>query len=248
MTTVVVLADMPASVGRLESFVPEPLSAEEASALSRAMLADVCEVVQVGQADLLVNYSAGDDASSGPSDTAETALREFLEGELPEPDAVRYEPQVGGGRAARVGNALTHLLGEEGESSVAVVAPTAPFLRREHIGTAAMKFRTSDVVLGPAPGGRVTFAGFREPVDFTGIYATPALETFTRRGVEAGLDVEFLPMTPLLDRPEDLQTAAPVLAARRAAGRLVPPRTAARLGEWGLTVETDGQVSRSDNS
>lgn len=246
MTTVVVLADAVPSTGRLESFVPEPLSADEASALYRAMLADICEVVQRGQADLLVNYPA--ESRSGTSDTAETTLRELFELELPEPDAVRYEPQVGSTRAARVGNALTHLLEEEREGSAAVVAPTAPFLRREHIGTAAMKLRTSDVVLGPAPGGRVTFAGFRESVDFTEIYATPALETFTRRAVDAELDVDFLPMTPLLERPEDLQTAAPVLAARRAAGRLVPPRTTARLEEWGPTVETDGQVSRSDNS
>jgi 2-phospho-L-lactate guanylyltransferase (CobY/MobA/RfbA family) len=246
MTTVVVLAAAPGDTDPLGLFVPDTLSAAEARALSQAMLADVCAVVQEGAADLLVNYPAPDDTAS--TDTAESSLREFLDGELSDPGEVRYEPQVGTGRAARVGNALTHLLTEEGEESVAVVEPTALFLRREHVGTAAMKLRTSDVVLGPAPGGRVTFAGFREPIDFTDIYTQPAVETFTGRATDAGLDVDFLAMTPLLATPADLSTAVSVLTARREAGRLVPPRTAGLLEEWGLTVGADGQVSRaSDN-
>jgi hypothetical protein len=193
-----------------------------------------------------VNYPAPDEAEA--TETAETALRDLLDGELSEASDVRYEPQVGGSTAARVGNALTHLLTEEGEESVAVVEPTALFLRREHVGTAAMKLRTSDVVVGPAPGGRVTFAAFREPVDFTDIDATPAVETVTRRAVEAALDVDFLPMTPLLERPADLSTAVSVLTARRAAGRLVPPRTAALFDEWGLVVGADGAVSWSSDN
>lgn len=245
MTTVVVLADDPTSPAPLEPFVPDVLSTDEAAALSRAMLADVCEVVQTGQADLLVNYPERDD-DSVDADTTETALQEFLGGELRDPDAVRYEPQVGSSRAARVGNALTHLLEEEGEDSVAVAASTAPLLRREHIGSVAMKLRTSEVVLGPAPGGRITLAAFREPVDFADIYASPALATFARRSVEANLDVEFLPMTALLETPADLQTVMPVLDARLAADRLVPPRTTARLEELG--VEADEHVPRSDKA
>jgi 2-phospho-L-lactate guanylyltransferase (CobY/MobA/RfbA family) len=241
MTTVVVLADPPGDTAPLDAFVPETLSGAEARALSRAMLADVCEAIQDGAADLLVNYPAPDGAES-----AETELRAFLDGELSEEP--RYEPQVGTGRAARVGNALTHLLTEESEESVGIVEPTAFCLRREHVGTAAMKLRTSEVVVGPAPGGRVTFAGFREPVDFADIYTTPAVETVTSRAVAAGLDVDFLPMTPLLERPADLSTAVSVLTARREAGRLVPPRTAGLFEEWGLSVTADGQVSRpSDN-
>jgi 2-phospho-L-lactate guanylyltransferase (CobY/MobA/RfbA family) len=243
MTTVVVLADAPGDTAPLSAFVPDTLSAPEARALSRAMLADICETIQDGEADLLVNYPERDEGDT------ETALRAFLDGELSEAAEVRYEAQVGTGRAARVGNALTHLLTEEHEASVAVVEPTAVFVRREHVGSAAMKLRTSDVVVGPAPGGRVTFAGFREPVDFADIYSPPAVETVTRRALDAGLDVDFLPMTPLLATPADLSTVVSVLSARREAGRLVPSRTAGLFEEWGLTVGADGRVSRvSDNT
>ena len=258
MTTVVVLADAPEDTAPLDSLVPDPLTAGEAGALSRAMLADVCATLQHGEADLLVNYptgeSAGDTGGVDDSDaeddgaglegtaSAEASLQDLLSEAVPEPEAVRYEPQVGTGRAARVGNALTHLLTEEGEESVAVVEPTAPFLRREHVGRSAMKLRTSDVVLGPAPDGRVTFAGFHEPIDFTDAYAEP-LVTLAERAVEDGLDVDFLPMTPLLERPGDILTAVSVLTARRAADRLVPPRTATLLEELDLAVPRDGDHS-----
>lgn len=246
MTTVVVLADAPGTVDPLGNLVPDPLSASDARQLSRAMLADICETVQHGEADLLVNYPADGDGDS--AETAAQALRELLGSELPSPEEVRYEPQVGSDRAARVGNALTHLLTEESEETVAVVDPAAPLLRREHVGTAAMKLRTSDVVVGPAPGGRVAFAGFCEPVDFADIYAAPAVETVTRRGIAADLDVDFLSMLPVLERPEDLPTVVSLLRARSAAGRLVPPRTTALIEEWGLGVDADGAGSRgSDN-
>jgi hypothetical protein len=269
MTTVVVLADAPGDTAPLDALVPDPLTAGEASALSRAMLADVCATLQHGEADLLVNYppadsesprdpddseSAGDDTvgggdehQTGNTGSAEASLRELLSDAVPEPGAVRYEPQVGTGRDARVGNALTHLLTEEGEESVAVVEPTAPFLRREHVGRAAMTLRTSDVVLGPAPDGRVTFAGFREPIDFADSYATPRLVTLTERAVAADLEVDFLPTTPLLERPDDLATAVSVLAARREADRLVPPRTTALVEDLGLVVTADGSVSRESD-
>jgi 2-phospho-L-lactate guanylyltransferase (CobY/MobA/RfbA family) len=243
MTTVVVLADAPGDTAPLGALVPDLLAAPEARALSRAMLADICEAIQDGEGDVLVNYPDGEGTD------AEAELRAFLDGALSDAGGVRYEPQVGTSRAARTGNALTHLLTEEGEESVAVVDPTALFLRREHVGSAAMKLRSSDVVVGPAPGGRVTFAGFRAPVDFADIYTAPAVETVTRRAREAGLDVDFLPMMPLLASPGDLSTAVSVLTARREAGRLVPSRTAGLFDEWGLTVGADGRVSHaSDNT
>ena len=242
MTTVVVLADAPGDTAPLAEFVPDALAAPEARALSRAMLADICEAIQDGEGDVLVNYPDGDGTDP------EAELQGFLDGELTDAGDVRYEPQVGTGRAARVGNALTHLLTEEGEESVAVVDPTALFVRREHVGAAAMKLRSSEVVVGPAPGGRVTFAGFREPVDFADIYAPPAVETVTRRARAADLDVDFLPMLPLLATPADLPTAVSVLTARREAGRLVPPRTADLFDEFGLTAGADGRVSRTSNT
>lgn len=124
MTTAVVLADVDGH-GRLDELVPGPLTADEAGRLSRAMLADVCAVVQRGGADLLVNTLP----------EAESATRDLLDGALPDPGAAHYEQCVGDNRAARVGNALAHLMTEEDESTVAAVAPTAPLLRRNHLGT-----------------------------------------------------------------------------------------------------------------
>jgi glycosyltransferase A (GT-A) superfamily protein (DUF2064 family) len=249
MTTLVVPADPPDSVGPLSDLVPDPLSPTEAGRLYRALLVDVCRLVQHAEADLLVNYaSAGTGEDSDASTPDESgALRSLLEEALPEPESVRYEPQVGSTKSARVGNAITHLLETEAGETVGIIEPTAPLLRREHLGTAAMKLRSSDVVVGPAPGGRITFAGFREPFDFADCYTQPAVETVTRKARKADRSVDFLPMTPLLEHPEDLATILPLVRARSDAGRLVPERTWDLLSEWGFEVESDGTVSRSSD-
>lgn len=241
MTMVAVLADPPVEGVVLDELTPDPLTPAEAADLYRAMVADVCETIQQGKGDLLVNYRPSEQVSADVD--SETALREVLDEELAEPGA-RYEPQVGQTYAGRVGNTLTHLLETEGEKTVAVVEPTAAFLRRDHIGTAMMKLRTNEVVLGPAPGGRVSLAAFDDPIDFEDAYATPAIETLTARGRDAGLAVEFISMTPLVETPTDLATAVALLRARTAAGRLVPPRTAAFVERLGLTVAADGTVTR----
>jgi len=243
MTTIAVLADPP-----VEGLVFSDLGMldpAEATTLYGAMLADVCRTVQHGGADLLVNYRP---AEQVPGDVdPEAAVRETLAGVLPSPEEARYEVQVGESRAGRVGNTLTHLLEREGEETVGVVEPTAPFFRREHVGTAAMKLRTSSVVLGPATDGRVYFAGFAEPVDFADAYATPAVETLTDRGLGADLEVDFLPMTPLVEQPGDLATAVSLLRARERAGRNLPSRTAAVVDDLELAVAADGSVTRNPN-
>ncbi len=231
MTTLVVLAG---DTHEDESFAGV-LSSTESGHLREAMLADVCELVQHGEADLLVNYADGSKAQ----------IKELLDSELNNPDAVRYEPQVGSSRSARIGNALTHLIEQEGAATVGVVDPTAVFLRREHIGTLAMKLRMSDVVVGPAPDGRLTLVGMTKPFDFTDVYNPPALETVTERATGEQLDVDFLAMTPLVDSVADLRTAIPLLNARHRAGRAVPVRTTARIEQWGLAV-SDGEVVRSE--
>lgn len=238
MTTVAVLADPPVEGHTLAKLTPAPLSEAEAVELYRAMLADICETIQRGEADLLVNYRPDDQM---PADVdSETRLRECLTEELDE--ELRFEPQVGESYAGRIGNSLTHLLDAEAEGLVGAVEPTAAFLRREHIGNIVMKLRTSDVVLGPAPGGQVYFAGFTDPIDFDDAYAPPAIETLVGRAREADLEVDFLPMTPLA--AEDFATAVALLRARLDADRLVPPRTAARIDQWGLAVDRDGTVTR----
>jgi 2-phospho-L-lactate guanylyltransferase (CobY/MobA/RfbA family) len=235
MTTVVVLADPEATLPGLEGV----LDPETRRRLARASLTDVCQILQHGEADVLVNYP--------DREGAESALRELLAEELPDPEAVRYEVQAGSDRSARLDNALGHLLESEAEPTVGFAAPTAPFLRREHVGTLAMKLRTSDVVLGPAPAGGVTLAGLAAPVPLEDALGANELLELTRAGRSAGLEVDFLAMTPRVETPEGLASAVALASARREAERGVPLRTAALFEELELTVG-DGTVERSDRS
>jgi hypothetical protein len=244
MTTVVVLAEPPVA-GETLPELHDVVTPAGANSLYTAMLRDVCEVLQHGQADLLVNHPPSDRVPEGVD--PEAALREAVQPAVPAPEDVRYEVQVGSSRAARVGNALTHLLETEGVETAGVLEPTTPFLGREHVGSAAMKLRSSAVVVGPATGGRIAFAAFREPIDFTDVFAPPAVETLTDRAVGAGHEVDFLPVLPQIESADDLATAAPILRARAAAGRLVPARTAAVIQELELSGAASG-TEQSDSS
>jgi len=244
MTTVVVLAEPPVEGEQLPALHPDPLTSVEATELYRAMLVDTCSMVQHGEADLLVNYPDHFVSDTDPQD----ALRDLLASELPEPDDARYEVQVGDTESGRIGNALTHLLDSEDEQTVAVLAPTAPLLRREHVGNAAMKLRSSEVVLGPSTDGRVYFGAFAGTVDFEDAFTTPAVERVTERGLDAGYDVDFLPMLPRIERPADLVTAVSLIRSRKEAGRLVPQRTTAVIDELGLEVGPDATLSRNSGS
>lgn len=246
MTTVVVIAEPPVAGEVLPDLHPTPLSEDEAATLYRAMLVDVCSTVQRGAGTLLVNYPRPERM---PSDLdAETELRDLLDDELPSPDEARYEVQAGETYAGRVGNALTHLLESEQEETVAVVEPTAPLLRRDHLGKAMMQLRSSEVVLGPSTDGGVYFAGFDDPVDFEDAYATPAVETLTDRGLDADLDVDFLPVLPRIERPSDLAIAVPLIRSRIRAERIAPPHTGALVEEWGLRIDSEGELSRRSDS
>lgn len=242
MTTVAVLAEPPVEecVPRV---LPDSFDSQRNVAFYRAMLGDVCAAIERGGGNLLVNYRQPEAVPDGVD--PEALLSSYLDDELEEPGDVRYEVQVGESYAGRVGNTLTHLLEQEQLKTVAVAEPTAIFLRREHIGSAAMKLRSSDVVLGPAPGGRVYFAAFGEPIDFTDSFATPAVETLATRGIEADHDVTFLPMTPVVMEPSDLLTAVSLLRARERAGRLIPRRTLDLVEEWGVRVGENGVHSDS---
>lgn len=230
MTTVVVLAAPP---------VPECAptciegDAERNCALYRAMLADVCDTIQHGEADLLINYADPETVPDGVD--PEASVRDLLVAELDDPNEVRYEVQAGSTDAGKIGNAITHLLETEATPTAAFAKPTALFLRREHIGTTAMQLRTSDVVIGPSTDGRIAFAAFGAALDFTDAFAPPAVETLTERAREIDLDVSFLPMTPLWDSPADRETAVATLRARLRADALVPARTAELVAEWDLS-------------
>ncbi|MCU4799613.1 DUF2064 domain-containing protein [Halobacteria archaeon HArc-gm2] len=239
MTTVAVFANPPEEGAVLPRLVDDGVVTEtEAATLYRAMVADVCEAIQSSGAELLVNYRPADQLSVDADDPEET-LRSVLKDELDDTDGIRYEVQVGSTFAARVGNTVTHLLEREEVQTAAAVTPTAAFLGRQHVDSAAMKLRRSEVVLGPTTDGRVYYAGFSESIDFDSAYDAPAVESLVESAGEADLDSDFLPMLPVLESATDLGTALPLLRARADAGLRVPLRTAGVLFDLGFDESRD---------
>ena len=248
MTVIAVLADPP----RPGLVLPEvaetsPLSEAEAADLYTAMLKDVLSAVRASGGDLLVNYRPDDllpDAHVTDT-SAEAEVRAVVADALGNADDVRFEVQVGSDVSARAGNTVTHLLRDEEANSAAVVRPNTPFLLRTAIDTAAMKLRSTPVVLGTGTRGRTYYAAFAEPVDFADALGAGELETLTRRGTAAGHDVDFIPMQPVVQTGADLADLLPILAARREAERIVPGHTARLLGGFDLNVTDEGEVVRN---
>jgi hypothetical protein len=224
-----------------------PLSAEQAADLYRATLRDVCVAAERSGGDLLVNYLPDDllAAEHRREESAQAAVRAALAPALDDPDDARFEEQVGSSLAARVGNTVTHLLEREDATSVQVLDPTAATVGRSGIDGAAMKLRRHEVVLGPAPGGRVYVACFTEPVDFAGATAAPAVQTLTDRAGDAGLSVDFVEYGPVVHDGDDLASLTALLRSRETAGRRVPEHTAAFLDEAGIVVGEDGLATDS---
>ena len=247
MTTIAVLADPPRDgLVATDLASTSPLTEAEAAEWYAAVLKDACVAVDKSGGDLLVNYRPDDllpdeHVTDTPS---EAAVRAVVASALDDLGDVRFEPQVGSNMAARAGNTVTHLLREEDVVSAAVVDPTIPFLTRPIVDNAAMKLRRSEVVLGTSTRGRVYYAGFTEPIDFTDAFADPALETLTARGRDEGHDVDFLPVQPVVETGSDLLDALPLLHARVDAERIVPVHTATVVDELGLRVDYDGAEPR----
>lgn len=262
MTVILLVADPPRDGLVLPRIPAEtPLTESEATGLYRAMLADTMRAaVRSGSEGLVVNYPpedllaevhrTGDDPADELRAVAEEALDEQhvesrrFEQELGATEDVRFEPQVGSTFAARVGNAATHILDEEGAATVAAVEGDAPMLLRTDIDSAAMKLRQRDVVVGPSERGRAYFLGLGEPLDFTDAYEPPALETLVDRAVAADREVAFMPQQTKVETGGDLASLVSVLAARRAAGRIVPVFTTAYVEQLGLRVDADGDDVR----
>ena len=237
MTTVAVLCDPPRpGLAFGELVETTPLSPAEAAELYAALTRDTVRAVVRSGGDLLVNYRP-DDALDVAGDDAEAELRELLADIV---DDARFEPQVGESLAGRIGNTATHLLETEAVASVAVARPEAAFFARTEIDGAAMKLRSTDAVVGPAPGGRVHFAAFGEPIDFADCLAPPAVATLTDRCLNAGLDVEFLERKPLLETAADLAAVVTGVRTRRRADGIVPRALAEWVADSGLAVEATG--------
>ncbi|WP_123534574.1 DUF2064 domain-containing protein [Halosimplex salinum] len=238
MTTVAVLVRPPESGTVLPTLVDAgAVTADEARDLYAAMVRDTCAAVESSGGDLLVNYRpvhAEDETEATEDEEALDAVRSLLDGALANPDSHRYEVQVGSSLSARVGNTVTHLLEREAVKSAAVVRPTAALLERRHVDSAAMKLRQSEVVLGPATDGLVSYAAFTEPIDFEDAFTSPEVETLTDRAVDAGLSVDFLEMHPVAETAGGLATLVSQIRARQRADLRVPPYTTAVVEDLGL--------------
>jgi hypothetical protein len=238
MTTVAVLADPPRP-GTVLSALPvsTPLSEREAANLYEALLKDTVLAAERSGGETLVNYRPAD--AIGLDADSEAELRDCLS-DVVDLESVRFEVQAGETFAGRVGNTATHLLETEGVGSVGITRPEAALLARTDIDEAAMKLRSSPVVLGAAPGGRVGYAAFAEPIDFADCYAPPALETLTDRALDAGLGVDFLETKPYLGSAADLADVIVAVRTRKRAEAVVPPHLAAWTRNSGLVVSADG--------
>lgn len=246
MPIVVVRVDAPIPGNVLPRLVEgTPLTETETADLYRSALRDVSEAVAGSGADLLVTYRERD----GVDEDVETLVKEAVTPALETPDAVRFEVEVGSSPAARIGNTVTHLLESEGASSAAVLDPTAVLAARPRIDQASMQLRRNDLVLGPAANGEVFYAGFGEPIDFGRIDSRPDLEGLVNRANDEDLAITTVEMAPTLRTPAQLQSALPILRARREAGDPIPVRTVARLEELGLqTVENENGDSRFEQA
>lgn len=220
-----------------------PLTPDAAATLATAMIRDAAVAAVNSGGDLLVNHPTEAqlpaDARTGTDPVTE--LRDLLGGAV-NLDEIRFEAQVGETPAERVGNTVHYLLEEEETASVAVLDGRAPTLDHTVLDSAAMKLRRSEVVVGPAPGGRAAYLGLTEPVELADRWPLPTLPAAVRRAVEAGHDVDFLPLHPRVDDPFGLATVVAIVQSRQAAGRRVPEHTAAAIESLDLEViEADGR-------
>lgn len=248
MTTLVVPA-APPRAGLVCASLPEstPLSGEEAADLYAAALQDTLRAAEKSGGDLLVNVRSEETIPEEfHTDTDPEAEVRAVAGEaLADVTAVRFEPQVGSTRDARVGNTVTHLLREEGADSVAVIRPIAPLVRRSTIDSGVMKLRSEETVLGPTATGGVYFTGFTDTIQFGEAFTDPAVETLTDRSVDADNGVDFLPTQTTIDSATGLAGLIPILRGRVTAERVAPTETATFVHEAGLRAR-DGEVVRDD--
>lgn len=249
MTVHVVLADPPRPGFVFPRLVASsPLSEPEAAELYAAMVKDTLRAVAASTGELLVNYREEPDIPEAyHTDTSvEDELRTLANQALDDPDIARFEVQVGSTFDARVGNTVTHLLRDEEASSVSILDSKAPTITRADLDNAAMKLRRSDVVIGPAPGGHIYYAGFTTPIDFTDAFDPPELQTLTARADAIDARVDFLPLHPHIDTMPDLVTLVAIIAARREADRIVPAFTADVIDRLQLTVNIEDETRTID--
>ena len=248
MTVAVALVDPPREGHALQTVVEQtPLTQAGGVTLYEAMLADFFEVITETNADVLVNYPTADQFSDTDVDPEreirDVAARVLDEATLRE---IRFEVQVGSSPSAHIGNAITHLLRDEDESSALYVDHRVPLLDRSIVDQAAITLRRSDTVIGPAADGNVFLAGFTDLVDFTDVLEDVPLETIVERSNDAGSPVDFVRRRDVVTDARTLGTIVSLLRARRNAETRVPSHTMRAIDELGLRLE-DGDIVVESN-
>ncbi|AWB27933.1 hypothetical protein [Halococcoides cellulosivorans] len=230
MPTIVVRTPPPVEAAVSDGpFAETALDTEALVTLREALLIDACRAVQASGSDLLVTVAPIDSDADRAADRALDAVEATLDRDLE--TTPRIEPQVGSTPAARLGNTVTHLI-EAGASSVGVVFSGA-IVDRATLDQATIQLRTADVVLGPAPGGRVAYAGFTAPIDFADALASPAIRTLAERAVAADHDATTIDLIARASDPASLDGVTALIEARRLVGDRVPETLAA----WIETVD-----------
>ncbi len=232
MTVHVLFTESPGSGATLPGLVEEgSLDRAEGQMLAEAMLKDTAAAVAASGGDLLVLHSP--ESRAGGTEPG-TELRRLIPDALGNPESVRFEPQVGDSPSARIENAARDLLEEDDVASVAVLDGRVPTVDRTDLDGAGMKLRRSDVVVGPAPNGRLAYVGFTEAFDMEGLDWPFRLEALVERATAKGLEIDFLSLHPWVGDERDLETVGSLIGARRTANRRVPEHTAAAIDELGL--------------
>lgn len=251
MTVAVALVDPPREgIVCTELVDHTPLSPADGVTLYEGLLADFFATMAETNVDLLVNYPQADDLPGESTTDPEAEIRAIAGRVLDaaELDRVRFEVQIGSTPSAQIGNAITHLLRDEEETSAAFLDHRVPLLERSVVDQAAISLRRNETVVGPAQDGGVYLAGFRAPIDFTDVLEGRSIERIVSRSVGEAMDVAFVRRREVVDHPRDLKTVVSLLRARREAERAVPKRTMAAIDELGLWVSDDGEIRVADTS
>jgi len=225
------------------------LSPADGVALYEGMLADFFATMAETNVDLLVNYPTPDLLPDEFAEGDAQAEIEAVAARVLDDEAmadVRYEVQVGSSRAARIGNAITHLLRDENQTSAALIDHRVPLLERSVVDETAIKLRRSETVVGPAADGAVYIAGFKEPIDFTDLFDDQPIESIVERTVADGNGADFVRRREIPTNPRDLRTVVSLVRARRTAERWVPPHTTRVIEDLDLRV-TDGALTVGDD-
>lgn len=249
MTVAVALVDPPREGLVCADLVEQTaLTPADGVTLYEGMLADFFATMAETNVDLLVNYPTPDllpdDVVDGDAQAEIDAVAARVLDDEARAD-VRYEVQVGSSPAARIGNAITHLLREEEQTSAAFIDHRVPLLERSVVDESAIKLRRSETVVGPAADGTVYLAGFREPIDFTDFFDGQPIETIVEQTVADGNGADFVRRREIPTNPRDLRTVVSLVRARRAAERWVPPYTTRVVEDLDLRV-TDGELTVGD--